>query len=53
MIQRAQPTIAAAHAAASLIATDMGWNEQETTDQVNRFIESCQKELLTAGLDLP
>jgi glycerol-3-phosphate dehydrogenase len=53
MIQRAQPTMAAAHAAASLIAPEMGWNEQEAADQASAFIETCQKELLTAGLDLP
>ena len=53
MIQRAQPTMAAAHAAATLIAPDLGWTEEEAADQAARFIESCQKELLTAGLDLP
>jgi glycerol-3-phosphate dehydrogenase len=52
-IQRAQPTIAAAHAAATLIAPEMGWNTDEASEQANRFIESCQKELVTAGLDLP
>jgi hypothetical protein len=30
----------------------MGWDEREEADQVARFVESCQKELLTAGLDL-
>jgi glycerol-3-phosphate dehydrogenase len=53
MIQRAQPTMAAALEAAHLIAPDMGWSEQEAADQAAQFIESCQKELLTAGLDLP
>ena len=53
VIQRAVPTMAGAHAAASLIAPDMGWDEQEASKQANRFIESSQKELLTAGLDLP
>jgi glycerol-3-phosphate dehydrogenase len=53
MIQRAQPTIAAAHAAATLIAPELGWTEADVADQANRFIESCEKELLTAGLDLP
>ena len=43
----------AAAAVAALIAPDMGWDEQEAADQAARFIESCQKELLTAGLDLP
>jgi glycerol-3-phosphate dehydrogenase len=52
VIMRAQPTMAAAHAAAALIAPELGWSEQETANQVDRFIESCQKELLTAGLDL-
>jgi glycerol-3-phosphate dehydrogenase len=52
-IQRAQPTIAAAHAAATLIAPEMGWSSDEASEQANRFIESCQKELMTAGLDLP
>jgi glycerol-3-phosphate dehydrogenase len=53
VIQRAHPTIAAAHAAAALIAPDLGWTEQEADDQATRFIETCEKELLTAGLDLP
>ena len=53
-IQRAQPTMAAAHAAADLIAPDMGWDETETaSSQAAHFTEACQKELLTAGLDLP
>jgi glycerol-3-phosphate dehydrogenase len=52
-IQRAQPTMEAAKSIAELIAPDMGWNEEETREQVARFIEACQKELLTAGLDLP
>jgi glycerol-3-phosphate dehydrogenase len=52
VIQRAQPTMAAASAAAALIAADMGWDEQEAADQASRFTETCQKELLTAGLDL-
>jgi glycerol-3-phosphate dehydrogenase len=52
VIQQARPTMAAAAAAANLIAADMGWDEQEATNQVNRFIESCQKDLLVAGLDL-
>ena len=51
-IQRAQPTMASAHAAAALIAEEMGWTEEEAADQANHFIEECQKELLTAGLDL-
>jgi glycerol-3-phosphate dehydrogenase len=53
LIQRAQPTMAAAHAAAALIAPDMGWDEQTASSQAAQFIETCQKELLTAGLDLP
>jgi glycerol-3-phosphate dehydrogenase len=52
-IQLAQPTMAAAHAAAALIARDMGWDEQTASNQAAHFIETCQKELLTAGLDLP
>jgi len=53
VIQRAQPTMAAAHAAAALIAADMGWDEQTASHQAAQFIETYQKELLTAGLDLP
>ena len=52
MIQRARPTMAAALAAAQLIADDMGWDEDEAAEQANRFVESCTKELLVAGLDL-
>jgi glycerol-3-phosphate dehydrogenase len=52
-IQQAQPTMSAAHAAATLIAPDMGWDEQEASAQAAHFVEACQKELLTAGLDLP
>ena len=52
-IQRAQATMDAAEAIALLIAPDMGWDEREATEQAARFTESCQKELLTAGLDLP
>jgi glycerol-3-phosphate dehydrogenase len=52
-IQQAQPTMAAAHAAATLIAPDLGWDEREAADQAAQFIERCQKELLTAGLDPP
>jgi glycerol-3-phosphate dehydrogenase len=51
-IQQVRPTMEAAAAAAALIAEDMGWDEHEVTEQVNRFVESCQKELLVAGLDL-
>ncbi len=52
MIQRAQPTMAAAHAAALLIAPELGWSEEEATQQAKGFVENCEKELLTAGLDL-
>ena len=52
-IQRAHDTMSAAAAVAALLAPDMGWNEKEATDQAVRYSESCQKELLTAGLDLP
>ncbi len=53
MIQRAQPTMDAATVVATLIAPDMGWGEEEAREQVVRFTEACEKELLTAGLDLP
>ncbi len=53
MIQRAQPTMDAAPAVATLIAPDMGWDEDEAREQVARFTQACQKDLLTAGLDLP
>jgi glycerol-3-phosphate dehydrogenase len=52
-IQRAHATMDAAAAVATLIAPDMGWNESEAAEQATRFTEACQKELLTAGLDLP
>jgi glycerol-3-phosphate dehydrogenase len=51
-IQQVRPTMEAALAAANLIAEDMGWDEQMVAEQVSQFIESCQKELLVAGLDL-
>jgi glycerol-3-phosphate dehydrogenase len=51
-IQRAEATMEAATAVATLIAPDMGWDEDEVGEQVTRFTEACQKELLTAGLDL-
>jgi glycerol-3-phosphate dehydrogenase len=51
-IQRAQDAMSAAATVAALIASDMGWDEKEAADQAVRFVESCQKELLTAGLDL-
>jgi glycerol-3-phosphate dehydrogenase len=53
MIQRAEATMEAATAVAELIAPDMGWDQEEVGEQVARFTEACQKELLTAGLDLP
>ena len=52
-IQRAHDAMGAAAAVAALLAPDMGWNEEEAADQAVRYSESCQKELLTAGLDLP
>ncbi len=52
-IQRALATMGSAAKVAALIAPDMGWDEKEAADQAARFSESCQKELLTAGLDLP
>lgn len=51
-IQRAQPTMAAAHAAAALIAPELGWTKAEAAEQADRFIEAAEKELLTAGLEL-
>ena len=51
-IQRAQATLEAAADIAALVAPDMGWDAAETAKQVARFTESCQKELLTAGLEL-
>jgi hypothetical protein len=45
--------MATAHAAATLIAPDMGWDEETASAQAFQFVETCQKELLTAGLDLP
>jgi glycerol-3-phosphate dehydrogenase len=53
MIQMAHATMAAAPAAAELLASEMGWSASEATEQSEHFIESCEKELLTAGLDLP
>jgi glycerol-3-phosphate dehydrogenase len=53
VIQRAQATMEAAPAVAALMAADMGWDEQEAAESAARFTESYQKELLTAGLDLP
>ncbi len=50
-IQQVRPTMAGAHRAALLIADDMGWDEQEAAGQANRFVQSCQKELLMAGLE--
>ena len=52
-IQRAHATMAAAAAIANLIAPDMGWGDREAAEQVARYTGSSQKELLTAGLDLP
>ena len=50
-IQRAHATMAAAPALARLLAPEMGWDEREAAGQAARFVASCQKELLTAGLD--
>ena len=52
-IQQAVPTMAAAAAVAALIAEDLGWDAAAVSDQATRFVESCQKELLSAGLELP
>ncbi len=51
-IQRAHDAMAAAPAVARLLAPEMGWDEREAAGQAARFVASCQKELLTAGLDL-
>ena len=53
MIQRAQATMDAAPGIAELLAPDLGWSPSEAAEQSARFTESCEKELLTAGLDLP
>ncbi|HUE07113.1 MAG TPA: glycerol-3-phosphate dehydrogenase/oxidase [Acidimicrobiales bacterium] len=53
VIQRAHATMDAAPAVAELLAGDMGWSASEAAEQTARFTESCEKELLTAGLDLP
>jgi glycerol-3-phosphate dehydrogenase len=52
-IQMAHATMAAAPAVARLLAPDMGWDEREAAGQAARFVAACQKELLTAGLELP
>jgi glycerol-3-phosphate dehydrogenase len=52
-IQRAHATMAAAPAVARLLAPEMGWDEREAAGQAARFVAACQKELLTAGLELP
>ncbi len=51
-IQRAHDAMTAAPALARLLAPELGWDEREAADQASRFVASCQKELLTAGLDL-
>jgi glycerol-3-phosphate dehydrogenase len=51
-IQRAHATMDAAGDIAALVAPDMGWDGNEAAEQAARFTESCQKELLTAGLEL-
>ncbi len=52
-IQLAQATMDAAPALARLIAPDMGWDAAAAADQAARFTASCEKELLTAGIELP
>jgi glycerol-3-phosphate dehydrogenase len=52
-IQRAHATMDAAADIAALVRPEMGWNTTDTAEQVARFTETCQKELLTAGLELP
>jgi glycerol-3-phosphate dehydrogenase len=52
-IQRAQATMDAATRVSALVAPDMGWDDGEAASQAARFVENVQKELLTAGLDLP
>ncbi len=51
-IQRAQATVDAAPAVAALLAAELGWDETRSAEEVSAFTESCQKELLTAGLEL-
>ena len=51
VIQRAQAAMDAAPAVATLLAPEMRWTEKEANEQAARFIESYQKELLTAGLE--
>jgi glycerol-3-phosphate dehydrogenase len=51
VIQQAQPTMAAAEAAALLIAPEMGWDDEQASAQATQFRDACHKELLTAGLD--
>ncbi len=51
-IQRAYATVDAAPAIAALVSAELGWDEFMAAAQVSAFTEACQKELLTAGLDL-
>jgi glycerol-3-phosphate dehydrogenase len=51
-IQKAHAAMAAAPAVARLLAPEMGWDEREAASQASRFVAACQKELLTAGLEL-
>jgi glycerol-3-phosphate dehydrogenase len=51
-IQRAHATMEAAPAVARLLAPEMGWDDREAAGQAARFVAACQKELLTAGLEL-
>ena len=52
-IQRAHATMDAAADIAARVGPEMGWDTTETAEQVARFTETCEKELLTAGLELP
>jgi glycerol-3-phosphate dehydrogenase len=52
-IQRAHATLNAAADVASLVAEDLGWSESEAKTAAAQFSESCQSELVTAGLEAP
>ena len=43
--------MAAAHAAAMLLAPELGWDDERTAAEASQFTDACHKELLTAGLD--
>ncbi len=51
-IQRTRAAVDAAPAVAALLAAELGWDADRTAEEVAAFTGSCQKELLTAGLEL-